>query len=201
MRSQTRVHNQGYRGTKNKKKANDQREHKRNLAFTWSNLLQRVLDHDNRYAISSRWARWSCRVTVLSISPRSSNSCLWPNPACRKISQPGAATGRRSNRRKCFPTPRATRPRGADIPRRLRIRSRHHRNRSITDGIVNTVTDLGGLGRRPSPRGHHGLESAFTFGGIGSKASPFASAPTTIFMQGISTRHGCCWPLAEIPWC
>jgi hypothetical protein len=66
------------------------------------------------------------------------------------------------------PTSRATRPRDADIPRRLRIRSRHHRKRSITDGIVNTRPDVGGLGRRPSPRVHDGLESAFTLGRIGT---------------------------------
>ena len=54
------------------------------------------------------------------------------------------------------PTPRATRPRDADILRRLRIRSRHHRKRAITDGIVNTRPDVGGLDRRPSPRVHDG---------------------------------------------
>ena len=77
------------------------------------------------------------------------------------------------------PTPRATRPRDADIPRRRRIRSRHHRKRSVTDGIVNARPDVSGLGRRPSPRVHDGLESAFTLGGIGTGTYSSTTAPNT----------------------
>ncbi len=61
--------------------------------------------------------------------------------------------------------PRATRSRNADIPRRLRIPSRHRRKASVPDGIVNTCPAVGGLGPRPSPRVHDGVESVFTLGG------------------------------------
>ncbi len=63
-----------------------------------------------------------------------------------------------------------------DIPRRLRIRARQRWNPSVTDVIVNTRPDVGGLGRRNSPRVHAALENAFTIRGISSCAdgsSPF----------------------------
>jgi hypothetical protein len=52
--------------------------------------------------------------------------------------------------------------RDTDIPRRLRIRARQCWNPSVTDVIVNTRPDVGGLGRRNSPRVHDALETAFT---------------------------------------
>jgi hypothetical protein len=56
--------------------------------------------------------------------------------------------------------------RDTDIPRRLRIRARQCWNPSVTDVIVNTRPDVGGLGRRNSPRVHDALETAFTISGL-----------------------------------
>ena len=56
--------------------------------------------------------------------------------------------------------------RDTDIPRRVRIRARQCWNPSVADVIVNTRPDVGGLGRRNSPRVHDALETAFTISGI-----------------------------------
>jgi hypothetical protein len=63
--------------------------------------------------------------------------------------------------------------RDTDIPGRLRIRARQCWNPSVTDVIVNTRPDFGGLGRRNSPRVHGALETAFTISGISSKEGAF----------------------------
>jgi hypothetical protein len=64
--------------------------------------------------------------------------------------------------------------RDTGIPRRLRIRARQCWNPSVTDVIVNTKPDVGGLGRRNSPRVHDALETEFTISGT-SKITHYGS--------------------------
>lgn len=92
---------------------------------------------------------------------------------------------------------RGTKPSAADIPRRLRIRSRHRQNPSVTYAIVNTCPDVGILGRRPSPRVHDGVESGFTLARIGNLLVPSAtgsggalSEPVLVFVSFRRTKPG-----------
>jgi len=53
------------------------------------------------------------------------------------------------------------------------MRARQRWKPSVTDVILNARPNVGGFGRRNSPRVHHALETAFTIIGISSYPEMF----------------------------
>ncbi len=101
------------------------------------------------------------------------------------ILQPGEAS-RRSNLRNCIP-----RSAGNEVPQRRHSASAANQITSSPEtvrhrGIMNASldVDVGGLGRRPSPHVHDGVEYAFTLGAIGSQ--PVGPAEPIIYCRQIA---------------
>ena len=104
----------------------------------------------------------------MAASSGSPSTGLGRMPPVVPLLQPGQPPGSAGNN-----------ARDTDIPRRLRIRARQCWNPSVTDVIVNTRPDVGGLGRRNSPRVHDALETAFTISGLSSRRQVSGSEKKT----------------------